>query len=124
MALLGQPTEHLTNSQIKRFSEEWNGEAIARFFKKCYRAIGKIDKYQFFFRVNQPAHLGSVAETVEDVADYFGLALVWGKDFNSPVRGDGEGVSDFPLFVAGNSFPGKDTNIGNSRSTAKGAAQF
>src|SRR4028119_2224425 len=93
---------------MEGFGKGWNGDAIARFFKNCYGAIGKIDKYQFFFRVNQPAHLSPVGETVENVADDFRLPLVGGKNFDCPVGGDSESVGYFAVFAPGTARRGDD----------------
>jgi hypothetical protein len=69
---------------------------------------------------------------VQDIADYFGLALVGGEDFNGPVWCVGEAslyenrecIGDFAAGVTGNAFPGEDGEIGDDRSASEGTAQF
>ncbi|NJK76071.1 MAG: hypothetical protein HC849_00300 [Oscillatoriales cyanobacterium RU_3_3] len=41
IAQFGKPAEHLTDGEIEGFGKGWNGDAIARFFKKCYGAIDR-----------------------------------------------------------------------------------
>lgn len=75
IVLFPQPTEHLTYSEAESFSKRGDGEAFPCSFKHGEGTIGKINKDQFFFWVDQPAHLSAVGEAVEDVANDFGLVL-------------------------------------------------
>ena len=124
IVLFRQPTEQFTDSEAESFRKSGDGKLIACCFKHGEGAIGKINKDQFFFWVNQPAHLSAVGEAVKDITDYFSLILIGGEDFNRPVRRQGKGVDNFTALVAGDAFPGEDSDIGYNRSAAKGTAQF
>jgi hypothetical protein len=65
-----------------------------------------------------------MGEAVEDVADDFGLILFGREDFNRPVRRQCKGVGNLAVLVAGDAFPGKDSDIRDNRSASKGATQF
>jgi len=87
-------------------------------------AIGPVGKHRLLGWVNQPPHLRPMVEAVENIFGDFGLALVWRQNFDRPVRGDRKDVGNATMFLARNSMPQKDADVGDDGASAKGAAQF
>lgn len=87
MRLFGQPTEELTDREGQGGGKGRDGQAIAWGCKEGEGAIGPIDERDFFFGVDEPAHLGAVDKAMEDIANDFGLAVIAGEDLDCPVGG-------------------------------------
>jgi hypothetical protein len=119
-----QPTEDLPDREFHHPCKFWHRKLLGRLIKYRDRAIGKIDENHFLFGVDQPAHLSAVIQTVQDIPDNFGLALVGREDFDCPVGGDRESIFHFAVGITGNPLPGEDGQIWDDRSAPKGTAQF
>ncbi len=124
MRLFGQPTEELTDREGQGRGKVRDGQAIAWGCKEGEGAIGPIDEHDFFFGVDEPAHLGAVGKAMEDIANDFGLALIGGEDLDRPVGGTVKQVGDVALGITGNVFPAKNGDVGHDRSPTKGTTEF
>lgn len=92
--------------------------------KRLWLLFGGVDEDQLFNGVDQPAHLRSMIEAVEDIGDDASNRLIGAENFDCPVRMRGKCIRDRPILISRNAFLGEYGNIRNDRAIAKGATQF
>ena len=122
--LIFQPTKDLTDGELDGTGEIWNGKSILRLFKNGDRAIAAVHKNRFFVGIDQPAHLSAAIETMQDIANDFGLILIGRKDLDRPIWGNENSIGNFAVAIARNPVPSENGNIRDDRSASKRAAEF
>ena len=72
-----QPGEQVLDGEVERAGEGWHGEVVVWVVEVFDFLTGAIDKDGLLARVDEPAHLSAVFQSVKNIFGDFGLTLVW-----------------------------------------------